>query len=306
MLVEPAQLLEALRLPLASQVDVETLGVALDAPEEAVISMPDGGQLMVVIRRSAKSDLAENNVAVLERLTGSGYQQAPRLLAVIDGAAVEQELQGVRALGLIPPDGSCEAAIDALAALHALPIREGLRWEMAPADMFPEGDVPLHRLGFTAAERDVVRPLFAAARDALISSPFGFCHGSPVATNVLLLANAAQLVNFEQGGHWAQLLDVVAFLLTVGLYAEQRRDLALRYGRARGLEPEATADLIDLLGILWGISEQLVLPRRLIESYGDDLAVSALRTMATRIDEGIRESASRHAIAEDIRGVLWR
>jgi len=293
-------------LPLASQLDVEPLGLALDAPDEVVIRTPDGGEMVVLVRRSRESDLAENNIAVLERLNASGFRYAPQLLAVLDGAAVEQEVQGVRALGIIPPDGSCEAAIDALAALHTLPVREGLRWGTSPADLFPEGDVPLHRLGFTATERDVARPLFAAARDALLASPFGFCHGGSIATNVLLLPDAAQLVNFEQAGYGPQLLDVVAFLLTMGLYAEQRRDLALRYARARSLEPDPTADLIDLLGISWGISEQLVLPRRLIESYGDELTVSALRTVAGRIDEGMRDPAGRHPVAAGIRAALWQ
>jgi hypothetical protein len=305
-LVDPAQLLAALRLPLTSQVDVEPSGLASDAPEEVVISTPDGGQMTALVRRSREDDLAQNNIAVLERLNASKYPYAPGLLAIVEGAAVEQEPPGIRALGLVPPDGSCEAAIDALAALHALPLREGLRWGLMPVDMFPDQDVPLHRLGFTAAERDVARPLFSAAREDLLASPFGFSHGNPVATNVVLSPGAAQLVNFEQAGFGPQFLDVVAFLLTVGLYGEQRRDLALRYARARELEPEFTADLVDLLGIPWGISVQLVLPRRLIESYGDELAVSAIRTMAGRIDDGIREPAGRHPVATDIRAALWR
>ncbi len=305
MLVEPAELLAALRLPSASRVDVEPLGLLPDAPEEVVISVPDGGQVTVLVRRSHDEDLSQNNIAVLERLNASGYQQAPRLLAVVAGAAVEQEIQGVRALGLLPPDGSCEAAVEALAALHALLLREGLRWEMTPADLFPDEDVPLHRLGFTAAERDIARPLLSAARDALLASPFGFCHGYPTAGNVVLLPEAAQLVNFEQAGYGPQLLDLAAFLLTAGLYAEQRRDLALRYAAARGLEPGPTADLVDLLGILWGISQQLVLPRRLMEAYGDELSVSALRIAATRIDQGIREPAGQHSVATAIRAALW-
>ncbi len=306
MLIEPAQLLAALNLPPASQVEVEPLGLAPGSPEEVVISTPDDGQMVVLVRRSWDRELAENNIAVLDRLNANGYPYAPRLLAVIEGAAVELEAQGVRALGLIPPGGSCEAAVDALAALHSLPLREGLRWERTPPDLFHDEDVPLHRLGFTSAERNTVRPLLAAAREALLSSPFGFCHGNPIATNVLLFADGAQLVNFEQAGFGAQLFDLAAFLLTIGLYPGQRRDLALRYAIARGLDPESTADQVDLLGILWGISEQLVLPRRLIEAYGDELLTSALQTVAARIDQGIREPAGSEPVAAEIRAALWR
>jgi hypothetical protein len=304
-LVDPARLLAALGLPADADVDFEPLGAAPGSAEGVVVRAPGQEQRVVLLRRSIEPEGAENNIAVLERLIALGYAQAPRLLAVVDGVAVEEALPGVSALGLLPPDGSCEAAIDALAALHLLPVREGLRWGQSPGDVFPAEDLPLHRLGFAGRERDAARPHLSAAREALLASPFGFVHGDATAANVVLLPNAAWLTNFEGAGYGSQLIDVVSFLLTAGLYPEQRRQLAERYAAARSLPPTETADLVDLAGLLWVLGEQLHLPRRLIEAYGDDIASEALQTIAGRINRGLQEPAGAHPLAVAIRAALW-
>ena len=92
----------------------------------------------------------------------------------------------------MPPPGAGEAAIEALAALHALPMHEGLNWGADPADLIPEGELPLHRLGFAADERETgARPL-AAAPGRRLETPFGFAHGDATAAHILLAKGAAR------------------------------------------------------------------------------------------------------------------
>jgi hypothetical protein len=62
---------------------------------------------------------------------------------------------------------------------------------------------------------------------------------------------------------------------------------------------------VDLAGILWGIDQLMALPRRLIETLGDDPATEALHTSAARIDRGMRAAAGDHPAAAEIRAALW-
>ena len=305
MLVEPAQLLAALRLPAAATIDFEPLDGSPWAAERVSIGLPDGGQRIVLLRRGAEFEAALNHLAVMEALARAGFTAAPKLLAVVGEVAVEEWVAGVSALALAPPPGAAEAAIEALAALHQLPVREGLRWEQRPQDLLPDGDLPLHRLGFAAQERDPAREHLAAARLEVIASPFGFAHGNAAAQNVLLGRGHAWLVDFGSAGFGPQLYDVASFLLTSGLEAPARRALAMHYARLCAFDPNQTADEVDTAGILWGIDELLRLPRRLIEMLGDDGASEALHTASARIDRGLRAPAGSSPAAAGIRAALW-
>lgn len=305
MLVDPAALLQALGLPDGTSVDAEPLGEALDAPERVALRPAGLPERVVLVRRSLDPDAAANHLAVMEALTRSPFPYAPRLVAVLGDAAVEEWVEGATALALLPPPGAAEAAIKALAALHELPLREGLDWERDPAELLSDDEAPLHRLGFAAQERDLAVPLLAEARALVLRSPFGFAHRDATAAHVLLARNGAMLVNFSQAGFGPQLFDLAAFLMTSGIEPAGRRVLASMYAAACGLDPAATVDLVDLAGILWGVNEQLGLPRRLIEALGDDLASEALRTAATRIDRALRSGAGDHPVAIAIRNALW-
>ena len=305
MLVDPASLLTALRLPPSATVDFEPLDGGLWAPERVTIAVPDGAARTVLLRRAADSEQANNHLAVMEALTRLAFPSAPRLLAVVGEVAVEESVDGLSALALVPPPGAAEAAIAAFAALHVLPMQEGLRWGQSPEEIIPEGDLPLHRLGFAAQERDLARGPLADARLQLLESPFGFAHNNAAAQNVLLGRGRAWLIDFGAAGFGPQLFDVSAFLLTSGLDAPARRALAMHYARLRSLDPNTTAEQVDLAGILWGIDALLRLPRRLIEMLGDDVASEALHTAAARIDRGLRAPASSSRAAAAVRAALW-
>ena len=305
MLVEPARLLASLRLPASASVDFEPLDDSPWAAELVTVSVPDGAQRLILLRHSADPEEALNHLAVMEALQRVRFTSVPKLLALVGEVAVEEWVEGVSALALVPPPGAAEAAIEALAALHQLPLREGLRWELRPEELLPDEDLPLHRLGFAAQERDPAREHLAAARMEVLASAFGFVHGNASAPNVLLRRNGAWLVDFGSAGFGAQLYDVAAFLLTSGLDAPARRALAAHYARLRSLDPNETATQVDTAGILWGITELLKLPRRLIEMLGDDAASEALHTASARIDRGIRTSAGASPAAAGIRAALW-
>jgi hypothetical protein len=195
--------------------------------------------------------------------------------------------------------------MEALAALHALPVREGLRWELRPEEILADEDLPLYRLGFAAHDREAAAPALKEARTAILAATWGFGHGSATAANVLLAPGRALLTGFEDAGLGCQFYDVAAFLLTAGFEGSRRRELSLRYARNRSLEPEATADTIDLAGMMWGIGELLTLPRKSIQLLGDDPGMAALNTAATRIERGIREPAGGLPAAVAIRAALW-
>lgn len=259
----------------------------------------------MLVRHSRDPEAAANHCAVMEALSNAGFKQAPRLLGIVGEASVEDWVEGLTALAVIPPAGASEAAMAALAALHALPLREGLDWDTEPGDIIVDEEVPLHRLGFSADERGAAREPLARARSALLTAPFGFAHRDATAAHLLLAPNAATLINFEHAGLGPQLYDVAAFLLTSGLEAAARRALAAAYARLRGMEPLTTIDLVDLAGILWGIGELLALPRQLIEALGDDAATERLRTCASRIERGIRLPAGDHPATVATRSALW-
>ena len=111
-------------------------------------------------------------------------------------------------------------------------------------------------------------------------------------------------MDFGQAGFGPQLFDVAAFLLTSGLDGPARAALAVAYARARGAGP-GLVDLVDLAGLIWGLSELLGVPRRQVECFGDDAATEALRVSSTRIERGIRIAAGRNEIASALRAALW-
>lgn len=304
MLVEPADLLAALRIPASAAVDCEPLTGSPWSPERVAIRF-DGQDRVVILRGSAAPGHAMNHLSVMEALTRTGFASAPKLLAVIGDIAVEQEVEGVSALAMVPPPGAAEAAIGALAGLHHLPGRERLDWDRPRGELLPDDEVPLHRLGFAAREREAAREPLASLRQDLLTAPFGFVHGDATAANVLLGRGRAWLLDFGHAGFGCQLFDVAAFLLTSGLEAPARRVLAIEYARRRGFDPESTASLVDEAGIFWGISELLRLPRRQIQALGDDAATEALLTAASRIERGIRAPAGDAEAAAAVRAALW-
>jgi hypothetical protein len=270
-----------------------------------LVTVEGESPLQAIVREPAAPDAAQNHAAVSEALARAHYPFAPRLLGFAGAATLEEALPGTTALKLVPPPGSAEAAVEALAAFHALPLQEGLDWGAGPADLFPENEWPLHRLGFSSAEREPARAPLAAAHAELLRSPFGFAHRDATAANVVLAPGRAWLTDFSSAGFGAQYFDLAAFLLTAGLEAAGRRALAAAYARLRGTPPDATADAIDLLGILWAISWQLELPRRLITSLGDDAATESLKLAASRIDRAVRQPAGDSPLAAAIRAALW-
>ncbi len=304
MLVEPDLLAAALGLPPGTGVEWEPLSARPAGPQLGILAPPGMDERRAVVR-PVVDEAAENHAAVLEALARAGFGNAPRLVAFAAGCAIEEWVPGVSALSLVPPPGSCEAAMDALAALHGLGIREGLRWELAPAALLPGEDLPLHRLGFSAHEREPARAPLTDARALLLGGPFGFVHGEATAAHVLLVPGGATLTGFGNAGLGLPLCDVAAFLLTAGLEADARHALACRYATARGLPGEATASLVDLAGIWWGLQELLALPRRQILALGDEVATHRLSSTAVRIDRGIRRSAGFHPLAASARAALW-
>jgi hypothetical protein len=303
-IAEPSAVLGVLRLPAATAVEVEPLGGLPGSPERWHISAP-GGSRTVIVRCPRDPEEGANHAAMMEALASAKFPHVPELLGFAGEATVESEPNGVTALQLVPPPGAAEAAIEALAAFHALPIREGLDWGCTPGDLYPPDEVPLHRLGFTADERERAREPLLRAREALWASPFGLAHRDATSGNILLANGRAWLTDFGRAGYGPQLFDVAAFLLTSGIEGAGRRALAAAYARARGWEAPVTVDLVDLLGILWGIEELLVLPRKLIETLGDDAATAHLKLSASRIDKGIRQTAGSSAVAAAIRAALW-
>lgn len=305
MVIEAQTLLRSLALPPESVVSEEPLGERRGSPLRVRIDVPGGAPQVVVVRQPTDPEAAFNHAAVMEALARAGFTQMPRLLAVLEGATVEEWVDGASALAFVPPPGSMGAAIEALARLHGLPIQEGLRWGSSPEEVLPSPDVPLHRLGFAAAERDPAKAPLEAAHVAMLETPFGFVHGDATAARFLLAPGAATLINFGHAGFGPQLFDVAALLLTSGLEPAARRVLAQRYAGLRSMATDATADLVDLAGLLWGFETQLGLARRLVETLGDDAESAALNTAATRIEQGIRNAAGSHAAAAAIRSALW-
>lgn len=305
MTIDDGTLARMLGLPADAVVEREPLTGPADGVELAIVGAPGEAESRRAVVRRVAGEEAENHVAVLEALGRTGFAHSPRVLGIAGGHAVEEWVAGVSALALAPPEGSLEAAMDVLAALHALNIREGLRWELDAAGLLPGAEFPLHRLGFAAHEREPAREPLAGTREALLASPAGFVHGAATADHVLLRPGGAALISFHAAGLGLQLFDVAAFLLTSGVEAGARRELSMRYAAARGLPANETADLADLAALWWGLHELLVLPRRQVMALGDENATYRLNTAANRIEGGIRRGAGSHPLAAAIRGALW-
>lgn len=303
-MASPEAVLEALGLPAGTPLEWEPFGEAPGSPVRVFIQ---GAQpLDVIVREAADGEASENHMAVSSRLHDSGYRWMPDLLAVAGGATIERAVAGTTALQFVPPPGAAEAAMTALAALHSLPVKEGLDWGRSPVDLLPPDEFPLHRLGFAASEREPAREPLLEAHEHLLASPFGLAHRNATAANVLLAPGQAWLCDFSAAGYGPQLWDVAAFLLTSGLEGPARRALAAAYAAQREMSPDTAADLVDLLGILWGMHWLLELPRRLITNLGDDATVDGLKLCAARIDKGMRQPAGDSSVARAIRRALWK
>lgn len=303
--VDEQLVIQALRLPADTTATSERLGEHPYAPVRLTLCPPGQPELVVVARRDPDGERAANHLAVMEALTNRGYPFAPRLLAIAGDAAVEQWDDGLTALNVKMDADALASAVDAIAALHALELREGLRWELQPTGLLSAEEFPLHRLGFAAHEREPAREPLAQAREQLLAGPFGFTHGHATAENVLFTPNGPRLVDFTEAGYGHQLFDVAAFLATSGAGADQRRELAGRYARTRQLDTATAIDQVDLATIWWGLHELLLLPRRLVEMLGDDAAIEALKLSANRIEAALREPAGNSPVAAAIRAALW-
>jgi thiamine kinase-like enzyme len=260
----------------------------------------------VLIRTYGDGEAVANHLAVMEALANTGFANAPRLLGVAGEAAIEEAFDGVTALAVEVGEAALGGAVTALARLHSLALKEGLHWGQPPEALLPGIELPLHRLGFAAPEREAALSPLAALRRALAETPFGFVHAEAVAANVLFTAGRVLLVDFAAAGSGSQLADVAAFLLTAGAGPSLRQALAAAYARQRGLDVSETVELIDAAGLLWGLDYLLELPRRLIEAYGDEASVEAITTMASRIERGIRDPAGMHPAAVALRAALWQ
>lgn len=303
--VDQAALLAALRRPGARVTSVEPLGLRLGSPGRVTVEA-GGEQSVLLVRQPLDRQLSGNHIAVMEALATAGFAHAPRLRAVLDGGSAEDWVPGLSALAIRVEEPALGAAIDVIAALHDLPIHEGLRWGEAPRDLLPGGGFPLFRLGFSSDERASAAPWLEQAAAALAGTPSGFMHGALAANHLLFAADGRPfLVDFALAGFGAQPMDVAAFLLTAGARVEERQRLARRYAAARDLPAEATTDDVDLAGLLWGLGVLLLLPRRLVENLGDDVTSDRIRLTARRVEEGIRIPAGDHPAATGIRRALW-
>lgn len=296
--IDPVALGQLLRLPAAAGLELEPLGPAPSAPVRASAH----GHAWLV--RALDDEAVETHAEVLEALGKAGFAFAPRLVAAGFGLAAEEWVEGLSFLAIEPPPGALEAAVDAIATLHALDLRAGLRQGLSPAATLPPPEPPLHRLGFAAHEREVARPHLAAAHTSLLASPFGFVHGAFTASRVMLTREGPRIVSFGAAGFGPQLFDLAAFLLTSGAEAPARAALAARYAAVRGLPTAAAATWFDDACLLWGIDFLLGLPRRLIEALGDDVRSAAIELEAARVQRALPEpGASPHANAA--RAALW-
>jgi len=301
--VDKVEILGALGLGPDTPAEWEPVGEMSGSPVRLFV--PGEPPSEYLVREPADAEAAANQLAVSEALLRAEYPFMPRVCGISGQALIEEAVPGASALQLVPPAGSAEAAIHALAALHALPLREGLDWGRSPLDLFPPVEAPLHRLGFSSAEREPALAPLSEAEDHLRASAFGFAHRDCTAANVLLAPGRAWLCDFSAAGFGPRLFDVAGFLLTSGIEAAGRRALAAAYAKEAGLAADDTADEVDLLGIVWGIRWLLELPRKLITSLGDDVMTEGLKLAAGRVERGIRQPAGDSPVAAAIRAALW-
>lgn len=304
MLIEESTLRSLLRLAESAMVECEEEPGPSRA-ERIIVRGPEGGEDAYIVRRDADGERAMNHAAVVEALANAGFAAMPRVVAIAGDATIEEAFPGLPLLSIRPDQSTLEAAVDALAALHQLPVSEGSDFEKTPEELLPEEEPPLHRLGFAAQEREPALEPFRSAHRSLLKTPFGFAHRNLTAANVLAGAPGVAFVNFGHAGFGAQLFDVVALLSTAGLSPEQRRSLAQRYALRTGGDPDAVADLADLAAIAWGVERELGLPRRQIEALGDEVAMERLVLESTRIQQALAEPAGEHPLATQIRRALW-
>lgn len=289
-------------LGVAPEAIVEAEGVVPGVTLRVRIAEGDGSREVLV--RGSASEAAQNHAAVLEALEVAAFGFAPRLTALSRGVLAETFADGLTALSFVPPATALESAVDAIATMHGLGLREGLRWERDGADLVPGSDLALHRLGFAAHEREPALAAIAEARAALGAGPIGFVHGELHAGHVVFARNGPVLVEFGAGGQGQQLCDVAAFLATAGLEPTLRRELAERYAKRRG-RPAEMADAIDLATLPWGLEWLMDLPRRQVMALGDEAATERLSVLAARIHDALRRPASEDRLAAAIRGALW-
>lgn len=257
-----------------------------------------------VLKSAREGLLAYNEAAILEALAKVPCPYAPRVLGFVGEMVLLEWVEGATATALLPPPGAIGAAMDALAALHRLDLREGMRWGMQPDEVL-DPEVPLYRLGYAMEERERAAVPLREAQALLRESPWGFCHWDATSANALLRDDAATFTGWGRAGFGPQYFDVAAFLLTSGLTGAERRHAAMRYGAAAGRQPLAVADEIDVAGLLWSFEWLLRLPRQQIAVMGDDAASEELVILATRVERASRESAGGHPAAAALRAALW-
>ncbi|MDZ7729147.1 MAG: hypothetical protein U5Q44_13655 [Dehalococcoidia bacterium] len=149
-----------------------------------------------------------------------------------------------------------ESAVDLLASMHALEIREGRNHGRDAEELVPGEETPLHRLGFAAHEREQADPGLRTAKAAILEGPMGFAHGELTAANALANRSAAVALRRDSGrrGTDRRSWTWPALLCTAGLDAGQRRTLAEQYARKIAREPSTFADLVDVAGLPVGIT----------------------------------------------------
>ena len=298
--LDPDRIRQALALAEDAEVRFEPLGLAPTRPVLIRVAHDAGRALLV--RPYPSADEAAANLQVLTALAAVGFPHAPRAVAALEGYAVEAFEEGLTPLQFTPAPAQWEAAIDALASLHEQGERAGRRWEQQPETLLPR-TLPLFRLGFARAERELAEPALEEAARVLAATPFGFVHGRLFADAVTFGPGGPTFHDFAQAGYGAQLFDLASLLATAGLPAAERARLAERYGQRRSLP--AAAELADLATVVWGLRELIELPRRQVEVFGDDVATEELVRMARNVERALRESAVEHPLARRIRDALW-
>ncbi|HET7738952.1 MAG TPA: hypothetical protein VFK32_10300 [Tepidiformaceae bacterium] len=302
MIEDEAGLRSLLRIDPTARLDVEDLSTPWASITHLTATDPP---LNVVLKRAVDPEAAYTELAVLEAFGRIGFSAAPHLRAIHGDAAVLEWVDGAPATALVPPAGAVDAAVDALAALHSLSIAEGVHWGSPPEAVVEWAPLPLHRLGFSADERDAADPPIGEAFELLRAAHWGMTHGDATAANVLLRPGGATFTGWGRAGYGPSLFDLSAFLLTAGIPAAERAAAVRRYARARSLDEDTLVAEADLLGILWGLDWLLPLPRRQIVVMGDDAATSLLVLLANRIERAIKEPAGHHPLAARIRRALW-
>lgn len=304
MLVDEGTLRHILGIGAEEELEIEDAG-GLSRAERVAVRGAEGGEREYVVRADVSPERAMNHAAVIEALDRAGFDGMPRLAGLTGTATIEEAFPGLPLIHLRAELPTMELAIDAIARMHALPVREGLDWERERSSLVLEAEPELFRLGFASHEREPAMEAFRAAHDILAATPFGFAHRDLTASNILLGRDAVRIVNFGSAGYGPQLFDVASLLATGGVPAQGRARLAARYGAAVGMPEQDAVDLVDLATIAWGVREEIGLPRRQIEVMGDETGMEQLIVQSTRTQQALREPAGDHPLAATIRAALW-